>query len=105
MSDKHESMIGIMKLYELRREETMRDARRFPFEIWSRIAQKWHKNPPSELLGYGEPAGYRSLKELIAAYLKSARGVDCDYKQVFITSGAQHALTLAAKIFKVVCLW
>ena len=29
MSDKHESMIGIMKLYELRREETMRDARRW----------------------------------------------------------------------------
>ncbi len=27
MSDKHESMIGIMKLYELRREETMREAR------------------------------------------------------------------------------
>lgn len=29
MSDKHESMIGIMKLYELRREETMREARRW----------------------------------------------------------------------------
>ena len=27
MSTKHESMIGIMKLYELRREETMRKAR------------------------------------------------------------------------------
>ena len=27
MSDKHESMIGIVKLYELRREETMREAR------------------------------------------------------------------------------
>lgn len=29
MNDKYESMIGIMKLYELRREETMRDARRW----------------------------------------------------------------------------
>ncbi len=29
MSNKHESMIGIMKLYELRREETLREARRW----------------------------------------------------------------------------
>lgn len=71
----------------------------FPFEIWSRIAQKWHRNPPPELLGYGEPAGYRPLREAIAVYLKSARGVSCDYSQVIITSGAQHALTLAAKVF------
>jgi GntR family transcriptional regulator/MocR family aminotransferase len=71
----------------------------FPFEIWSRIAQKWHRNPPRELLGYGVPAGYRPLREAIAAHLKSARGVNCDYKQVIITSGAQHALTLAAKVF------
>lgn len=71
----------------------------FPFEIWARIAQKWHRNPPPELLGYGEPAGFRPLREAIAVYLKSARGVNCDYKQVIITSGAQHALTLAAKIF------
>ncbi len=27
MSDKHESMIGIMKLYELRRDATMREGR------------------------------------------------------------------------------
>jgi GntR family transcriptional regulator/MocR family aminotransferase len=71
----------------------------FPFEIWSRIAQHWHRNPPRELLGYGEPAGYRPLREAIAAYLKSARGVNCDVGQVIITSGAQHALTLAAKMF------
>ena len=70
----------------------------FPFEIWSRIAQKWHRNPPENLLGYGEPAGYRSLREAIAAYLQSARGVRCDAEQVIITSGAQHALNLAAKI-------
>lgn len=29
MSNKHESMIGIIKLYELRRDETMRQARRW----------------------------------------------------------------------------
>src|SRR3954466_8495151 len=29
MSNKHESMIGIMKLYDLRREETLREARKW----------------------------------------------------------------------------
>lgn len=71
----------------------------FPFEIWSRIAQRLHGNPPRSLLGYGEPAGFRPLREAIAAHLQSARGVNCDYEQVIITSGAQHALTLAAKVF------
>ena len=71
----------------------------FPFETWSRIANKWHRNPPRSLLGYGEPAGFRPLREAIAAHLQSARGVNCDYEQVIITSGAQHALTLATKVF------
>ena len=71
----------------------------FPFNVWSRIAQKLYKNMPREVLGYGEPEGYRPLREAIAAHLKSARGVKCDYAQVIITSGAQHALTLAGKIF------
>ena len=35
MSDKHESMIGIMKLYELRREETMREGRNWYGDLWS----------------------------------------------------------------------
>ena len=33
MSDKHESMIGIMKLYDLRREEKMREAREW-FDVF-----------------------------------------------------------------------
>lgn len=76
----------------------------FPFEVWSRIAQKWHRNPPENVLGYGEPAGYHPLREAIAAHLQSARGVRCDAEQIIITSGAQHALNLAAKILRLRCL-
>ena len=71
----------------------------FPFEIWSRVAQKWHKNSPPDLPGYGEPDGFRPLREAIAVYLKSVRTVNCDYSQAIFTSGAQYALTLAAKTF------
>lgn len=71
----------------------------FPFEIWSRIAAKFHKNPPRSMLGYGDPQGFYKLREAVAAHLRSARGVNCTAEQVVITSGAQQALDLAARIF------
>ncbi|HQU85196.1 MAG TPA: PLP-dependent aminotransferase family protein [Pyrinomonadaceae bacterium] len=71
----------------------------FPFEIWSRIAAKFHKNPPRSMLGYGDPQGFYKLREAVAAHLRSARGVNCTAEQVIITSGAQQALDLAARIF------
>ncbi len=71
----------------------------FPFEIWSRIAAKYYKNPPRKLLGYGDPQGFAPLREAVAAHLKSARGVNCSAEQVIITSGAQQALDLTARIF------
>lgn len=71
----------------------------FPFEIWSRIAAKFHKNPPRALLGYGDPRGFEPLRKAVAAHLKSARGVNCSAEQIVITSGAQQALDLTARIF------
>lgn len=71
----------------------------FPFEIWSRIAAKFYKNPPRSILGYGDPRGLYKLREAVAAHLKSARGVNCTAEQVIITSGAQQALDLTARIF------
>lgn len=71
----------------------------FPFEIWSRITNRIIRNPKRNLLGYGDAAGYFPLREAIAKHLTSARGVNCTAEQVFITSGAQQALYLAAGIF------
>ncbi len=71
----------------------------FPFEIWSRIAAKYYKNPPRKMLGYGDPQGSAPLREAIATHLKSARGVNCISEQIIITSGAQQALDLTARIF------
>jgi GntR family transcriptional regulator / MocR family aminotransferase len=58
-----------------------------------------HRNPSREVLGYGDPQGYFPLRKAIAAHLRSARGVNCTPEQVIITSGAQQALDLAARIF------
>lgn len=34
----------------------------FPFEEWSRFTSRRWRKPPRELLGYGDPAGYRPLR-------------------------------------------
>jgi len=46
---------------------------------------------------YGDPRGGLLLREAIAAYLRSARGVRCDAEQVVVTSGALHGLNLVAR--------
>ncbi len=42
---------------------------KFPFKLWARIAARIYRNPPSEILGYGDPQGYGPLREAVAAYL------------------------------------
>ena len=71
----------------------------FPFDIWAKIALRVHRDPPRSVLAYGDPQGYEPLRTAIAAHLRSSRGVICDTDQVVITSGAQQALDLCARIF------
>lgn len=70
----------------------------FPFDIWSRLLTKHWRRPPRELLGYGDPAGYRPLREAIAAYLGVARAVRCNAEQVIVIAGSQQGLDIAARL-------
>jgi len=70
----------------------------FPFDTWSKLAAYCWRNPPHELLCYGDPHGYQPLREAIASYLKAARGVKCEADQIVIVSGSQQALDLTARI-------
>lgn len=70
----------------------------FPFALWSRLLTKHWRRRPAELLSYGDPAGYRPLREAIAEYVAVARAVDCDPEQIIIVSGAQQALDLATRL-------
>ena len=69
---------------------------RFPHETFARLTRRHaaHLSPGS--LAYGDPAGYAPLREAIAAYLRTARAVDCDAAQVIILSGSQMGLRVAA---------
>jgi GntR family transcriptional regulator/MocR family aminotransferase len=46
-----------------------------------------------------DPLGYRPLREAIADYLRTSRGVRCSFEQVVIVSGVQEALDLTVRLF------
>ena len=70
----------------------------FPFETWARLSARFWRRPPPEALGYGDPAGDWRLRELVAAYLRSSRGLTCTPEQVLITCGSQQAISLCAQL-------
>ena len=70
----------------------------FPFETWARLSARFWRRPSPARLGYGDPAGDAQLRELIAAYLRSSRGLQCDPAQIVVTCGSQQAISLCAQL-------
>lgn len=70
----------------------------FPIETWSTLASWRWRTVPADRLEYGNPAGYPPLREQIAEYLRTARGVRCEAEQVVILSGTQQAFSLVARV-------
>ncbi|WP_339472155.1 MocR-like pyridoxine biosynthesis transcription factor PdxR [Pseudomonas sp. EL_65y_Pfl1_R83] len=70
----------------------------FPFEVWAKLNGAFWRKPDLAQLCYGDPAGDDRLRGLIAAYLRSSRGMQCSAEQIVITSGAQQAISLCAQL-------
>jgi GntR family transcriptional regulator/MocR family aminotransferase len=70
----------------------------FPFEVWAKLNAAFWRKPDLQLLCYGDPAGDARLRGLIAAYLRSSRGMQCTAEQIVITSGAQQGISLCAQL-------
>lgn len=70
----------------------------FPFDIWSRLQTRFWRSEPLSHMGYGHPAGGPQLRELIAQYLRHARGLKCDPSQIVITLGAQQAIMICSAL-------
>ena len=70
----------------------------FPRKLWQQLlVRSWRQMLP-ELLAYHQPAGYPPLREAIASYLATARGVRCTAEQVILVAGSQQGLDLAARV-------
>lgn len=74
------------------------DLQAFPLETWQKLGNRILRRSGRGLLGYGDPAGYRPLREAIAHYLNQSRGVRCSAEQVIVVSSSQQALQLTASM-------
>ena len=71
----------------------------FPMTLWTQLAARRLRRASVPLLRGCDPLGYPPLREAIADYLTSSRGVRCTAAEVAIVGGAQEALDLAARLF------
>jgi GntR family transcriptional regulator/MocR family aminotransferase len=70
----------------------------FPFDIWSKLYSAFWRTPDLAAFSYQDPAGDARLRDMIAAYLRSSRGLSCSADQIVITCGAQQAISLCAQL-------
>lgn len=71
----------------------------FPTAQWAQLAARCARQATVQQLGGCGPMGYRPLREAIADYLTTSRGVRCTADRVAVISGVQEALDLAARLF------
>ena len=71
----------------------------FPTTLWAQVAGRRLRKASAHDLLSCPPTGYRPLREAIADYLITSRGVKCTPDQVAIVSGLQEAIYLAARMF------
>jgi GntR family transcriptional regulator / MocR family aminotransferase len=70
----------------------------FPRQLWRRLTSRQVRDRSEELASYGDPAGYRPLREAIAAHLAHSRGVRCTAEQVVVVNGSQQGADLLMRL-------
>ncbi len=91
--------VGLMPI-EANRPFSMRDPAlaEFPTDLWGGLAARRARNSPAWMRTEDDGRGYRPLREAIAGYLATHRGVRCSADQVIVVSGAQQALDLLGRL-------
>ncbi len=70
----------------------------FPFRVWSDLVTHHARKVRASSMNYADPMGSEEFREVIAAYLRTARAVHCDASQIMVVNGSQHALDLSARV-------
>ena len=70
----------------------------FPFATWKKITRSILVDANSEMFARGDAQGDLSLRETIARYLHSSRGVNCRPDQIVVGAGTDYLFMLLEKI-------
>ena len=68
----------------------------FPVTKWKNLSNDFWQNAKPSYLSYAPVDGIEDLRLEIANYLRVYRSINCDPKQIIITSGSLHSLYLIA---------
>jgi len=68
----------------------------FPVEVIHECMEKTFKKNIHQALQYGTTEGLNPLRGVLADRMRKTKGIDCEYHDIIITSGAQQALSLIA---------
>ena len=71
------------------------DLRQFPKSQWLQAMRRSAERLPAEDFNYTGPQGLGTLREELAGWLYRSRGLAAAARDIFITAGATHALSLA----------
>src|ERR1700733_6527469 len=71
----------------------------FPATLWAQVAARRLRKVSTNFLLGCDALGYLPLRQAVADYLSTSRGVNCVPEQIAIVSGAQEALDLVARLF------
>lgn len=74
------------------------DHRHFPHEVWRRLSAQSLREWSKTRFGYPPSEGIPALREAIAQHVAFARAVACAAGDVIVTSGAQQAFDLLARL-------
>ncbi|MFB9269539.1 PLP-dependent aminotransferase family protein [Bradyrhizobium erythrophlei] len=70
----------------------------FPVDIWRRIAAKRSRLSHRNLLADADVCGFKPLRVVIAAHLRSTRGIACSAENVAVLGSFQQILDLSARL-------
>jgi GntR family transcriptional regulator/MocR family aminotransferase len=65
---------------------------RFPWTTWARLTNQICRERPLNAIGYGDPQGELVLRQTIADYLATARGIRCSADQIVVMAGSLESL-------------
>ena len=74
------------------------DLKEFPSNLWARLASRRARSPGSWAHPADDARGYKPLRQAIAQYLGSSRGIACAADQITIVSGVQQSLDVLARL-------
>jgi GntR family transcriptional regulator / MocR family aminotransferase len=74
------------------------DVSTFPFEIWRRLSIEVYRTVPTSTALDADPQGRLGFREAIAQHISFTRAVACGPEDIVVTSGAQQAFDLLARV-------